>query len=159
LTDLNKILENSKQDLAQMIEEKKITVKSATLPTLKVIPFQIQQLFVNLIGNSVKYGKPDTPVSIIISAAIVPGKDIAGHNTVPDRKFHKISFADNGIGFEQQYAERIFTLFSRLHDDREYSGTGIGLTICKKIVENHGGFITAEGIPDVGAAFHIFLPV
>ena len=74
------------------------------------------------------------------------------------KKFYKISIADNGIGFEQEYAEKIFTLFLRLHQDKEYSGTGIGLTICKKIVENHKGFITAQGIQNAGAAFNIFLP-
>ncbi len=157
-TNLNNILENSKQELMQLIEEKSVTILSPILPELNVIPFQIEQLFINLIGNSIKYSKPDTAPVITIDTTLVSSKEIIGASASADKKFHKISFADNGIGFEQQYAESVFTLFQRLHDDKKYSGTGIGLTICKKIVENHNGFITAEATPNVGASFTVFLP-
>lgn len=159
LTDLNLLLENSKHELAQLIEDKKATINASTLPTLAVIPFQIQQLLNNLIGNSLKYSKPDVLPIITISSEIIYGKDVIKSSFASENKLHKISISDNGIGFEEKYAEEIFTLFNRLHNDSDYSGTGIGLTICKKIVENHKGFITAEGIPNVGSRFTVFLPV
>jgi light-regulated signal transduction histidine kinase (bacteriophytochrome) len=142
LTDLNKLLENSIQELSQAIEEKSAVIKSLSiLPSLNVIPFQIQQLFINII---------DTEKII--------GKDIPGYTADPNSPFYKISFFDNGIGFEQKYAENIFTLFYRLHSKGEYSGTGIGLSICKIIVENHKGYIFAEGIPNMGTTITIYLP-
>jgi PAS domain S-box-containing protein len=159
LTDLNEILENSKQDLAELILEKGAVIQSFLLPTLNVIPFQIQQLFTNIIGNSLKYSKPNMPPIVTINAKIVSGTDLPGSFVAAEKKFYKISIEDNGIGFEQQYAKSIFTLFQRLHDNNEYSGTGIGLAICKKIIENHKGFILAEGNPDDGAKFTLFLPV
>ena len=157
-TDLNVVLENSKQEFAQIIEEKNAIIQSSELPTLNVIPFQIQQLFNNLIGNSLKYSKPIIAPVITIKSKIVLGKEIPNTLVDAEKKFYKITIADNGIGFEQEYADKIFTLFHRLHQDQQYSGTGIGLTICKKIVENHKGFITAQGIPNAGSVFSIFLP-
>ncbi|MGK4568679.1 sensor histidine kinase [Flavobacterium sp. 3HN19-14] len=158
-TDLNEILEHSKTELAEEIDEKKATIQSLLLPTLNVIPFQIQQLFINLIGNSLKYCQNDVPPVITISSKIVSGKEMPkSWKVIPDKKFYKITLEDNGIGFEQQYAKTIFTLFQRLHDNNEYSGTGIGLAICKKIVENHKGFIVADGKPNQGCIFTIFLP-
>ena len=158
--DLNEILENSKRDLSQRIEEKNVTINSLSLlPALNVIPFQIQQLFINIISNSIKYSKSEIDPVINVNTKIVEGKDIPGYPKKTDNRFYMISFSDNGIGFDQQYAENIFTLFYRLHSNKEYSGTGIGLAICKVIVENHRGFISAEGIPNVGSTFSIFLPV
>ena len=159
LTDLNILLENSIQELAQSIEDKKATIHISQLPTVNVIPFQIQQLFINLIGNSLKYRKPDVFPIITISSEIICGKNLINSSFSSENKLYKISISDNGIGFDQKYAEEIFTLFNRLHSNNEYSGTGIGLTICKKITENHKGFITAESIPNVGSRFNIFLPV
>ena len=128
------------------------------MPVLKVIPFQIQQLFQNLISNSLKYSKPIGDRFIKIdceknNAKVYPRLKMASENM-----YYKITFTDNGLGFEQQYAEQIFTIFKRLHTSDEYPGTGIGLSICKKIVENHSGFIFAEGKTGVGAVFTIFLP-
>jgi len=158
-TDLNIIFEHSKQELAQMIEDKHAIVEASFLPTVHVVPFQIQQLFTNIIGNALKYSKTGVQPHVSISSVMILRKDIADASVGLERKFCKIIIADNGIGFEQQYADKIFTLFHRLHSDDEYSGTGIGLTICKKIVENHNGFITAHGILDKGATFNIFIPV
>jgi signal transduction histidine kinase len=156
---LNELLENTKRDLSQRIEEKNVTINSSlTLPTINVIPFQIQQLFTNLISNSIKYSRPGINPVINIKSRIVQGKDIPVASETSDR-FYEISFSDNGIGFEQEYAEKIFTLFFRLHNPAEYSGTGIGLAICKIIVENHKGYIFAEGVPDIGSTFKIYLPV
>ena len=97
---------------------------------------------------------------IQIHAEIVKSADVPNHYSKNDnRSFYKLSFIDNGIGFDQEYAESIFLLFKRLHDNSAYIGTGIGLAICKKIVENHNGTIVAEGVPDVGARFYVYLPV
>lgn len=155
--DLNVLLENAKQELAQIMEDKKAIVESNELPTLNVIPFQIQQLFINLIGNSLKYSKAETAPIIKINASIITHNE---EDLLPNSnsKYYKITIEDNGIGFEQEYAKKIFILFNRLHNKNEYEGTGIGLAICKKIVENHKGFIVAKGIPDQGATFIIYLP-
>lgn len=157
--DLNEILENSKRELIHRIEEKNAIVNSVTdLPVLHVIPFQIQQMFSNLISNSIKYSKPERKPMIDITSEIVSGKDVPEYNGDGDNRFYKITFSDNGIGFDQQYAEKIFTLFYRLHSNKDYSGTGIGLAICRIIAENHKGFIFATGMPDVGSTFNIYLP-
>jgi signal transduction histidine kinase/CHASE3 domain sensor protein len=157
-TDLNILFEHSKQELAQAIEDKNATVESMPLPTLNVISFQIQQLFNNLIGNSLKYSKPNEAPRIQITSEKVLAKDYPILKSESYKKYYKISFIDNGLGFEQEYAEKIFILFHRLHHVTEYKGTGIGLAICKKIVENHAGVITAEGFPGVGSVFTVFLP-
>ncbi len=157
-SNLNNLLENAKQELAQSMEEKNAKVESIPLPSLNVIPFQIQQLFINLIGNSLKYSKPDVAPIISVKCEKIIAKEYPILKMDLYKKYYKISFTDNGLGFEQQYAESIFILFHRLHHVTEYKGTGIGLAICKKIVENHAGFIFAEGNPGIGATFIVFLP-
>ncbi|WP_264521402.1 CHASE3 domain-containing protein [Flavobacterium sp. N1994] len=155
--NLNDLLENAKFDLAQSIEEKNAIIKNEELPTMTVIPFQIQQLFINIIGNSLKYSKQnEVPTIKISSKKVVAFEEEKIPKNTKD-KFYKITFEDNGIGFEQEYAEKIFVLFNRLHNKNEYAGTGIGLAICKKIVENHKGFIFAEGKPNKGSIFTIYL--
>jgi signal transduction histidine kinase/CHASE3 domain sensor protein len=157
-TDLNELLENAKIEMAQFIEDKNAKIQNQPLPKLKVIPFQIQQLFINLLNNSLKYSRADVNPEIKISCKKVNAAD---EEMIPKHgkdKFYKITFKDNGIGFEQEYAEKIFVLFNRLHNKNEYEGTGIGLAICKKIVDNHRGFIFATGKVNVGATFTIFLP-
>lgn len=158
-TCLNELLENSKLELTQIIEDKKAIITSDSLPHLNVIPFQIQQLFTNLINNSLKYSKENVAPKIDIKVKKVEEKN---EDKIPFKdksKFYKITFTDNGIGFDPQYSERIFLLFNRLHNKDEYSGTGIGLAICKKIVDNHKGFIYAEGKPNDGAKFTVYLPI
>ena len=155
--DLNDLLENAKVDLAQSIEEKNAVIKSEKLPVITVIPFQIQQLFINLIGNSLKYSREKVTPKIKITCKKVMALEEALIPKNTKEKYYKITFEDNGIGFEQEYAEKIFILFNRLHNKNEYAGTGIGLAICKKIVENHKGFIFAEGKPNKGAIFTIYL--
>lgn len=158
-SNINLLLEAAKQDLAEVISAENAEITSDTFPTIKVIPFQIQQLFVNLLGNAIKYKAEGRTPKIVITHKVVDAEDEA--NIVKPKKpfYHKITFTDNGIGFEEQYAEQIFTLFSRLHNKDEYSGTGIGLSICKKIVENHSGYITASGQPGKGAVFTVYLPI
>jgi len=155
-TDLNILLEAAKQELLPDIEDKKALIYSDVLPTLNVIPFQIQQLFLNLIGNSLKYGRPGIPPVIKIGCEIINPSDNPQNN---NKKYCRISITDNGMGFEQKYAENIFILFYRLHQKNEFPGSGIGLSICKKIAENHNGYITADGKPGVGSTFSVFLPI
>ena len=156
--DLNVILEKVKTELKEEIEEKGARIEATDLPELNVIPFQFEQLLTNMISNSLKFSKPGTPPHIIIRAELVDGI-IHNHNNSDHRKrYHHFSVTDNGIGFEARFNEKIFDLFQRLHSRSDYSGTGIGLSICKRIVENHKGFITANGEPGKGATFNIYLP-
>lgn len=156
--DLNLLLENVKIEMAEVIEEKNVIIEYDELPVLNVISFQIKQLFINLIGNSIKYSKKDIPPHINIHCTVVVASEEPLLKTESYKKYYKITFADNGIGFDQQHADNIFILFHRLHHLTEYSGTGIGLSICKKIVENHHGFIFAESKPDEGSIFIVYLP-
>ncbi|ALJ05128.1 histidine kinase [Pseudalgibacter alginicilyticus] len=158
-SNLNSLLEGAKQDLAEVITKEKAIIKTDTFPTIKVIPFQIQQLFLNLINNSIKYKSPERIPEINITYSKIKASEDSNIKKTKSTFYHKITFTDNGIGFENSYAEKIFILFNRLHNKDEYSGTGIGLSICKKIVENHKGYITAYGIPNKGATFTIYLPV
>ena len=159
ITDLTTIFQKAKIELVEAIEEKNAVLEFVRLPVLNVIPYQIQQLFINLISNSLKYSKPEISPSIKIECEKVKAKDYEIiTKTNGEKKYYKITFTDNGLGFEQSQSENIFILFNRLHHKTEYSGTGIGLAICKKIVENHGGFIMAEGILGEGAKFVFFLP-
>lgn len=156
--DLNELLENAEQELSAAIEEKNAVIESEHLPVLQVIPFQIQQLFINLLGNSLKYTRSGVTPHVRITCSLTTPVQHPVIKADPEKKFYHIAIADNGLGFEQQYAENIFILFKRLHQKNEYPGTGIGLSICKKIAENHSGFISAEGFPGTGAIFHFFLP-
>lgn len=156
--DLNKVLENTKIDLENVIKENRAQINSTPLPVIRGVDFQMQQLFSNLISNSLKYRDAVRPPRIdIYCTEIILTPEYSIHN-LPVGQYYKIVFEDNGIGFEQQYASRIFALFNRLHGKNEYEGTGIGLAICKKIVENHKGAITAEGRPGFGSKFNLFFP-
>ncbi|WDT69013.1 PAS domain-containing protein [Cloacibacterium sp. TD35] len=156
--DLNDLLENAKHEIAEPIEEKKAVIYAEHLPKMKVIPFQIQQLFINLLGNSIKYSKPNVAPEIKIDYEKASFEKVGNITFSAKRIFHKFTFTDNGIGFSPEYSDRIFELFSRLHNKDEIAGTGIGLAICKKIVDNHKGFIFAEGKPNEGATFTVYLP-
>lgn len=157
-TSLNKILDQVLSDLGQNIEETKTDISIKKLPTIQGIPFQLEQLFINLISNSIKYSREDRSPKISIFTEKITEKDYDVDLSVSDSKYYKIVVSDNGIGFKQEYAERIFMLFQRLETDSKYSGTGIGLAICKKIIENHNGFIKATSEPGLGTKFHIYLP-
>ena len=156
--DLNNTLENAIQELSQAIIDKKAVIESTSLPKLTIIPFQMQQLFVNLIGNSLKYSDPNRTPIISISSEKILASDYLVLSKPVSKHYYKIAFKDNGLGFEQEYAEKIFVLFNRLHNSKNYKGTGIGLTICKKIAENHHGYISAEGNLNKDATFNLFLP-
>lgn len=157
-SNLNELLENAKSELTEIIDEKKATITVSKLPKLDVIPYQIEQLFINLIGNSLKYSKPDMRPEIDIITEKVSAKDYPDLLEQNSKKFYKITFSDNGMGFDSQFKETIFILFQRLHSKTDYPGTGIGLAICKKIVENHKGYITADSTLGKGSVFTVFLP-
>lgn len=157
-TNLNKLLEDVVHELALNIEEKNAIIEIGNLPKLNTIPFQIHQLFVNLISNSLKYSKETTSPVIKIKAVKIKNGEKINDIELSDKKYYKITVTDNGIGFKQEFSEKIFMLFKRLETDIDYSGTGIGLAICKKIIENHNGFIKAEGKPDIGSVFILYLP-
>lgn len=157
-TELNMIVEKVNIELNEVIEEKKACIETSRLPAVNVIPFQFEQLFINLISNSLKFSKVDVLPRIIISAQKVNEMAPELANRISGKSYHCISISDNGIGFEPKYNDKIFDWFQRLHSRNEYTGTGIGLSICKRIVENHKGFITADGKPGVGATFNIYLP-
>jgi two-component system CheB/CheR fusion protein len=159
--NLNDTVRNVLQEptLVQTIEATNTTVKYKNLPTIMAVSFQLEQLFTNLIINSIKYSDSNRLPVIDINCEEVEGSSISDDKADHLKKYHKISVTDNGIGFEQQYAEKIFMLFQRLHDKQTYTGTGIGLTICKKIVENHRGFIQANSFSNQGTTILIYLPV
>lgn len=156
--DFNIILSEVKQDFELLIEEKKATITSNHLPCIHGSRIQLGQLFSNLISNSLKFSK-ESP-HIHIQASIVERAQIEdAPKSLISEKYHLLSFEDNGIGFEDQYKSTIFSLFQRLHGKQDYAGTGIGLALCKKIVENHNGYITAYSTLGKGANFCVYLPV
>lgn len=155
--DLNDILKQVKSDFELLIEEKKAVVESDELPVVSGVPVQLSQLFANLISNALKFST-DSPV-IQIKAAVVQGKAISQRPDLkPKAKYTELKFIDNGIGFDPQFSDKIFMLFQRLHGRSEYSGTGVGLSIVKKIAERHNGFITVNSEIGKGATFAVYLP-
>ncbi len=123
-----------------------------------IIPFQFRQLLDNIISNALKFAKPDLPSHIIIKSRIIKGSKVNNENLISEKEYCHITITDNGIGFEPEYKEHIFELFKRLHDKEKINGTGIGLAIVKKVIENHKGFITATSAPNKGASFDIYIP-
>lgn len=155
--DLQKIINNVKTDLELIIEEKGASVVSSKLQKISGIPQQLHQLFYNLINNSLKFNTGNPQVSVTLRH--LSPKEITDypdlHNSI---KYIELSFKDNGIGFDQVYAKQIFTIFKRLNSKETFEGTGIGLALCKKIVDNHHGLIEAHSAVGVGTEFKIILP-
>ncbi len=147
--NLNLKLQLVLEDLELDIKEKEAVVYVGQLPTVQGYRRQLQQMFQNLVSNALKYRKPGEAPHITIQAST------ATDNGQP---YHLIEVADNGIGFEQKYVERIFKMFTRLHGKNEYAGSGVGLSIVRKVIENHHGIIRAEGVPGVGSTFKVYLP-
>lgn len=156
--DLNAILSEIIADLELKIEESKAVIRHGELPVIDAIPLQMKQLFTNLFTNAIKFRKAGDAPHIEVNAVLLPEEEKENRNLSPGRNYYKISVTDNGIGFEQEYAEKIFQIFQRLHGKAEYPGSGIGLAICKKIVENHKGTISAKSRPGTGTEFIIILP-
>lgn len=157
-TDLNQIMQDVIGD-SNLQDQNDITLNiPKSLPTIRAVPSQMQQLFQNLLDNACKFKRPHVPTLIDVryrqaTAAELPEFELWGEGL-----YCVLEFADNGIGFEPENAERIFNIFQRLHGVSEYKGSGIGLAICKKVIDNHRGAIKAEGIPGEGALFTIVLP-
>ena len=160
-TDLHVILMNLMSDLDLLMEETGTRLNyHDDLPTVRATPPQMNQLFYNLLVNAIKFRKTDVPLLISISSKILSLEDTKHHPELKEEvSYIEIIVADNGIGFDQQFANQIFKIFERLHSTDEYEGTGVGLALCKKIVENHYGHIYAVSQRGEGAAFHIILPL
>jgi signal transduction histidine kinase len=160
MVDLNQKIGLVLEDLDLEITEKKAKIIVGGLPTVKGHRRQLQQLFQNLISNALKYNKPDLPSEIHIHSRLANAREmehIKAENA--NKQYYLIEVRDNGIGFDPADAERIFNIFTRLHGNAEYKGTGVGLSIARKVVENHDGYIWGESKPGEGSAFKILLPV
>jgi PAS domain S-box-containing protein len=155
--DLGAVVAGVLSDMEVGIEETQAKIEVGILPIIEADPVQMRQLFQNLLGNALKFHKPGQPPEVTISGRILPSHDVAG--AAPGAEICQIVVADNGIGFDSQFAEQIFTLFQRLHSRQEYEGTGIGLAVCRKIAHRHGGSIVAKSEEGQGATFIIKLPV
>jgi signal transduction histidine kinase len=156
--DLNTIIDDVKEALRENIQEKNAVIITDLHGPANIIPFQFVQLMENLISNSIKFSRNGVPLQIEIKSRIDKGIKLKNEKLSPQENYCHISFDDNGIGFESQQNEKIFGVFQKLHKSDVFSGTGIGLAIVKKIVENHNGIITANGFPMQGAKFNIYIP-
>ncbi len=152
--NLNEVVENVETDLELLIAQKSALIETGKLPTLHAIPLQMQQLFYNLLNNALKFSKEGVQPRIYITC-----RNTDRQVNDEEKSFYEITVRDNGIGFDEASADKMFTIFQRLHDRALYTGTGIGLALCKKVVENHGGHISAGSVPGEGAVFTILLPV
>ncbi|OFZ31079.1 MAG: hypothetical protein A2622_00300 [Bdellovibrionales bacterium RIFCSPHIGHO2_01_FULL_40_29] len=152
--DLNEIVGQVTSDLVILLEQSQGTVSFKGLPLVEADRTQMHQLFQNLISNALKFSKPNTPPVVTIESKILD------HSPLPHKgPACQITIRDNGIGFDEKYLDRIFTIFQRLHGRHEYEGTGIGLAVCRKIVDRHGGILTAKSSVGEGATFIVTLPL
>ncbi len=159
--DLNTMLAELLADLDDTVADKGIKVNVGPMPTFQGSShIQMRQLFLNLLTNAFKFTKENSSPTVDVTHRLAKGRELPWKTELEDlAKYHVIEIKDNGIGFDQQFAEKIFIMFQRLHGRGEYPGTGIGLALCKKIVENHGGIIKAHGVEGEGAVFTVVLPV
>lgn len=160
LIDLNEIVRDVFRDFELVAQEKGAIFRLDKLPSLEAVSLQMNQLFYNLISNSLKFTKPDQPPVISISCDICPVDLLKDYIKLPHpfAVYYRIHVQDNGIGFENQYADQIFEIFKRLHGRKSYPGSGIGLALCRRIVLNHGGALITESAPGKGASFWLILP-
>ena len=159
-TDLTVILQNVIRDFDLQIEEKRAVIRYDPLPTINAVPLQMNQLFYNLLGNALKFSKPGISPVIDISWRTVPADELNAHPQLDSlHHYCEIIFADQGIGIDPRFAERIFLIFQRLNTRERFEGTGIGLALCKRIVTNHHGEIYVRPNEAGGSHFHIFFPL
>ncbi|QEK52382.1 hypothetical protein FYC62_12515 [Pedobacter aquae] len=156
--DLHEQIQMTLENLEFAIEKKGATIDMMVNHTVKAIPGQIRQLFQNLFSNAIKFSKENVAPVIEVKSEIISGSLLNMPGIYPNKDYCVIKIKDNGIGFDPQYGDKIFALFQRLHTRNEYEGTGIGLAVCKKIVEKHDGFIQADSKPGEGTQFTIILP-
>jgi signal transduction histidine kinase len=159
VTNLNEIIQSTLGDLEVAIQQKDARISVSELPVIEAMPAQISQLFQNLISNALKFTKPGVSPKIDITAERLSSSELASRRLPMDTDFIKILFRDYGIGFDNASAEKIFNIFHRLRGRSEFEGAGIGLAVCKKVVERHQGIISAYGMPDHGATFEVILPM
>ena len=157
--DLNGVLASVEGDFELLIDERSAIIDHTDLPVIDAIPIQMSQLFGNLVSNALKFIQKDKQPMIRITWETLTAQEARGYDLENSRDYIRLSFADNGIGFNPENADQIFNIFQRLHGRSDYEGTGIGLAICKKVAENHGGKIEAISAVDSGATFRIILPV
>jgi PAS domain S-box-containing protein len=158
LADLNNILENVMIDYELLITERNAVITHDPLPVIPGIPLQLSQLFANLLSNSLKFSREEPRINVAFRT--LEGHELKNMFASADgaKEYIELVFSDNGIGFDQLYADRIFTIFQRLNSREDFAGTGIGLALCKKIVQNHNGFIYAKSAAGKGASFFVYLP-
>jgi|GEM_PF-3066865 len=157
--DLNTTVASILIDMEEALKENQIVVSIAELPTLKAVPIQMHHLFLNLFSNAAKFSKRNCANRIIITCTELPEEELLTYQTLDKKeRYHKIVFEDEGIGFANEYKEKIFAIFRRLGDQKGVGGHGIGLALCRKIVDNHNGIIEATGEEGKGAHFTVILP-
>jgi signal transduction histidine kinase/CHASE3 domain sensor protein len=159
-TDLNLVLKNVLDDLEVLVRQKGAQVEAASLPVIEAIPLQMNQLFYNLLNNALKFSADGKPPQIKISGTVLSDTETKEYENLNSlAAYCRLEFSDNGIGFEEDFSEQIFGLFKRLGNQNKISGSGIGLALCRKVVDNHSGIIYANGKINEGATFTILLPV
>jgi signal transduction histidine kinase len=158
-TNLGDVVREVLTDLEVTIEAAGATVTAGDLPTLQADPVQMRQLFQNLLGNALKFRREGVPPVVTLSVDLLPPDSPDLPERESGRRYCQILIADNGIGFDEKFLERVFDVFQRLHSREEYPGTGIGLAICRKIVDRHGGALTARSVPGEGSTFILTLPL
>lgn len=156
--NINQIISEIIADMELLIQEKKAVIQVDPIPGLEANPGQMRQVFQNILGNALKFSKDEVAPAIHISAELVEEKKIDSRPS-PKGSYCRIQIVDNGIGFDEIYLNRIFSIFQRLHNQEKYAGTGIGLAIVKKIIEKHNGLVTAESTEGSGSRFIIILPL
>ena len=157
-TKISDLIDEVKEDLEEDFERESSSITIINDCEIDIIPIQFRQVLFNLISNSLKFKKANQNSEIIIDSRLALPSETASHNLDQDKKYCYIKFTDNGIGFEKEYSEKIFDVFQRLHGKEKFEGTGIGLAIVKRIIDNHNGKITANGGQNNGATFHIYIP-
>jgi PAS domain S-box-containing protein len=157
--DLNAVVAEVSAFYQDSLVEANGSIVASDLPVIQGIPFQVRQVFVNLFGNAIKYREQGRPLRIEVSGSVVASPGLADAKQYLPARFLRVKVKDNGMGFDAEHAEKIFDMFERLHGRDAYEGTGIGLSICRKIMENHRGLIRAEGCPGEGAVFEAFFPM
>lgn len=157
-TDLNHILTNVMYDFELLLEEKNAIIRAGNLPVIKASPVQMKQLFYNMVSNALKFSHTNRRPEITVTSRILLNEEVEKFNLNTDLRYFDICFSDNGIGFDKTYEKQIFQLFKRLHTKEKYSGTGIGLALCNKIVQLHHGCMYASSEEGSGSSFHIILP-
>jgi len=158
MIDLNQLLQDVRNEMETSIEKSNATIHYSDLPVINAVPALVRQLFHNLLSNAIKFTKKDEPPSVIIQSSKVPGMQ-GDNSSISRSSFNQISITDNGIGFDPRYAQDVFIVFKRLHSEHEVQGTGIGLSICKKIMEIHNGYIYANSAINKGTTITLGFPV